>query len=78
MKLYCIYDNLSKLATMTLEQPNDACAVRALKPMLANPNLDFSEFELFQLGDFDKEAPRLTDDLRKVCNLSDLIEVDHE
>lgn len=78
MKLYCIYDTLANTSTLLIEQPNDECAIRSLKPLLSEPNVDFSTYELHCLADYDKDFPKVEPENRIVGCLASYVEVNHE
>lgn len=61
MKLYAIYDYLAGNCQGSIfEQPNDACAIRAVRQMVANSILDVSQYELICIGSYDTEKPSIT------------------
>ncbi|UPW41537.1 nonstructural protein [Peromfec virus RodF8_66] len=73
--LYCVYDLLAREASFLLEQPNDECAIRALRhPVLSNSQVDPNELQLYQIGVFDSSEPRIVDMVpRLVGNLGALL-----
>ncbi len=75
MKLFTIYDKVSKLYGEPHTFVNSQVAMRDISNTVNSPdceNIPFSDLELFYIGEFDQSKCRFHPDKFRICCLSDL------
>lgn len=78
MKIYAIKD-IDMGFTSVIEFPNKAIAIRKFSELCNNKNTDFgkypSKFELWQIANMNDNSGEINQDLEKVINGNETIEV---
>lgn len=76
MNIYSVFDRAVEAYTPPFCQPSNNAAIRAIKNELANPDSQLAkhstDFELWQLGQFNEQTGDVTPHKERVARIEDL------